>query len=148
MKQSKGQTKRIIGLFPELLGVGGIQEAGRLTAAALDQIVGSHENWVTSFQSIHDGLGDHQFEIAGQQVSLRGFSRSKVRFVGSALGQSRKGARVVLAAHPYLALPAALMKSLSPQLKTIVMSHGLEVWNPLPGLRRRSLSSAALLLGS
>ena len=146
MKESKGQTKRIIGLFPELLGVGGIQEAGRLTAAALDQIVGSHENWVTSFQSINDGLGDHQFEIAGQQVSLRGFSRSKVRFVGSALGQSRKGARVVLAAHPYLALPAALMKSLSPQLKTIVMSHGLEVWNPLPGLRRRSLLSADLML--
>ncbi len=146
MKQSKGQTKRIIGLFPELLGVGGIQEAGRLTAAALDRIAKSHDNWVTSFQSINDGLGAHEFEIAGQQVSLRGFSRSKVRFVGSALGQSRKGARVVLAAHPYLALPAAWMKSLSPQLKTIVMSHGVEVWNPLPGLRRRSLLSADLVL--
>ncbi len=146
MKQSKGQTKKIIGLFPELLGVGGIQEAGRLTAAALDRIAKSHDNWVTSFQSINDGLGAHEFEIAGQQVSLRGFSRSKVRFVGSALGQSRKGARVVLAAHPYLALPAAWMKSLSPQLKTIVMSHGVEVWNPLPGLRRRSLLSADLVL--
>jgi phosphatidyl-myo-inositol dimannoside synthase len=146
MKQSKGQTKRIIGLFPELLGVGGIQEAGRLTAAALDRIAKNHDNWVTSFQSINDGLGAHEFEIAGQEVSLRGFSRSKVRFVGSALGQSRKGARVVLAAHPYLALPAAWMKSLSPQLKTIVMSHGVEVWNPLPGLRRRSLLSADLVL--
>ena len=146
MKQSKGQTKKIIVLFPELLGVGGIQEAGRLTAAALDRIAKSHDNWVTSFQSINDGLGDHQFEIAGQQVSLRGFSRSKVRFVGSTLGQSRKGARIVLAAHPYLALPAAWMKCLSPQLKTIVMSHGVEVWNPLPGLRRRSLLSADLVL--
>ena len=26
---------RVIGLFPELLGFGGIQEAGRMTAAAL-----------------------------------------------------------------------------------------------------------------
>jgi len=146
MKESKGQTKRIIGLFPELLGVGGIQEAGRLTAAALERIAKSHDNWVTSFQSINDGLGNHEFEIAEQHVSLRGFNRSKVRFVGSALGQSRKGARVVLAAHPYLALPAAWMKSLSPQLKTIVMSHGVEVWNPLPGLRRRALLSADLVL--
>ena len=146
MKQSKGQTNRIIGLFPELLGVGGIQEAGRLTAAALDRIAKSHDNWVTSFQSINDGPGDHEFEIAGQQVSLRGFNRSKVRFVGSALGQSKKGARVVLAAHPYLALPAAWMKSLSPKLKTIVMSHGVEVWNPLPRLRRRALLSADLVL--
>jgi phosphatidylinositol alpha-1,6-mannosyltransferase len=146
MKQSKGQVKKIIGLFPELLGVGGIQEAGRLTAAALDRIAKNHDNWVTSFQSINDRLGDHEFEIAGQQVSLRGFNRSKVRFVGSALGQSGKGARVVLAAHPYLALPAAWMKSLSPQLKTIVMSHGVEVWNPLPRLRRRALLSVDLVL--
>ena len=146
MKEPKGQTKKIIGLFPELLGVGGIQEAGRLTAAALDRIVGSRENWVTSFQSINDGPGDREFEIAGQRVSLRGFNRSKVRFVGSALGQSRKGARMVLAAHPYLALPAAWMKSLSPQLKTIVMSHGVEVWSLLPRLRRRALLSADLVL--
>jgi len=146
MKQSKGQTKKIIGLFPELLGVGGIQEAGRLTAAALDRIAKSHDKWVTSFQSINDGLGDHEFEFAEQRVSLRGFNRSKVRFVGSALGQSRKGARIVLAAHPYLALPAAWMKRLSPQLKTIVMSHGVEVWNPLPRSRRRALLSADLVL--
>jgi len=146
MKESKEQAKKIIGLFPELLGVGGIQEAGRLTAGALDRIVRSHDNWVTSFQSINDGPGDHEFEIAEQHVSLRGFNRSKVRFVGSALGQSGKGARVVLAAHPYLALPATWMKSLSPQLKTIVMSHGVEVWNPLPRLRRRALLSADLVL--
>jgi phosphatidyl-myo-inositol dimannoside synthase len=146
MKQPKAQTKKIIGLFPELLGVGGIQEAGRMTAAALGRIAGSHENWVTSFQSTNDGLGDHKFEIAEQRVSLRGFNRSKVRFVGSALGQSRRGARVVLAAHPYLALPAALMKWYSPKLKTIVMSHGVEVWNPLPRLRRRALLSADLVL--
>jgi phosphatidylinositol alpha-1,6-mannosyltransferase len=146
MNQSTGPAKRIIGLFPELLGVGGIQEAGRLTAAALDRIAGSHDNWVTSFQSINDGSGHHKFEIAEQQVSLRGFNRSKVRFVGSALGQSRKGARVVLAAHPYLALPATWMKWLSPQLKTVVMSHGVEVWNPLPRLRRRALLSADLVL--
>jgi phosphatidylinositol alpha-1,6-mannosyltransferase len=146
MKLPKGQMKKIVGLFPELLGVGGIQEAGRLTAAALDRIAGSHDNWVTSFQSINDGSGHHKFEIAEQQVSLRGFNRSKVRFVGSALGQSRKGARVVLAAHPYLALPATWMKWLSPQLKTVVMSHGVEVWNPLPRLRRRALLSADLVL--
>jgi len=146
MKQSKGQTKKIIGLFPELLGVGGIQEAGRLTAAALDRIARSHDNWETSFQSINDEPGAHEFEIAKQRVWLRGFNRSKVGFVGSALGESRRDARVVLAGHPYLALPAAWMKWLSPRLKIIVMSHGVEVWNPLPRLRRRALLSADIVL--
>ena len=146
MKQSKGQRKKIIGLFPELLGVGGIQEAGRLTAAALGRIARSHDNWVTSFQSINDAPRAHEFEIAEQRVSLRGFNRSKLGFVASALGESRRDARVVLAGHPYLALPAAWMKWLSPQLKTIVMSHGVEVWNPLPRFRRRALLSADRVL--
>ena len=33
------QENRIIGLFPELLGFGGIQEAGRLTAADVEETV-------------------------------------------------------------------------------------------------------------
>jgi glycosyltransferase involved in cell wall biosynthesis len=38
------------------------------------------------------------------------------------------------------------MKLRSPRIKTIVMSHGVEVWKPLPGLRRRSLLSADFVL--
>ena len=144
-KESNGQAKRIIGLFPELLSVGGIQEAGRLTAAALDAIAGRHK-WQTSFFSLGDAPGEHELEAAQHRVALRGFGRSKVQFVASAIGQSRKGARVVLAAHPNLALPAAWMKRISPQLKTIVMSHGVEVWKPLPRLRCRALLSADLVL--
>ena len=77
---------------------------------------------------------------------MRGFNRSKVRFIASALGESKKAAQVVLAAHPNLALPAAWMKWRSPRIKTIVMSHGVEVWKPLSGLRRRALLSADLVL--
>src|SRR5579862_2079047 len=146
MPQKSGRPKKIVGLFPELLGVGGIQEASRLTAAALDAVAGRHQNWATSFLSINDGPGDHDFEVAYQRVALRGFNRSKVRFVASAIDQCKENVRVVLAAHPNLALPAALMKLRSSRVKTIVMSHGVEVWKPLPGLRRRALLSADLVL--
>ena len=146
MPQKSGRPQKLVGLFPELLGVGGIQEASRLTAAALDAIVALHDNWATLFLSINDGPGDHDFEIAQQRVSSRGFNRSKVRLVASALGESKKGAKVVLAAHPNLALPVALMKWRSPRIKTIVMAHGVEVWKPLLGLRRRTLLSADLVL--
>ncbi|MGB8542632.1 MAG: glycosyltransferase family 4 protein [Candidatus Acidiferrales bacterium] len=146
MNKSKRQTKRIVGLFPELLGVGGIQEAGRLTAAALDAIASRHDHWATSFLSINDGPAEHDFEVARQRVSLRGFDRSKIRFVASALGESKRGVQVVLAAHPYLALPAAWMKWRSPRIKTMVMSHGVEVWKPLSALRHRALLSADFVL--
>jgi phosphatidylinositol alpha-1,6-mannosyltransferase len=146
MPQKSGRPKKLIGLFSELLGVGGIQEASRLTAAALDAIAGHHDNWETSFLSINDGPDEGDFEVAQQRVSLRGFNRSKLRFVASALGESTQDARVVLAAHPNLALPTAWIKWRSPRIKTIVMSHGVEVWKPLLGLRHRALLSADLVL--
>ena len=145
-KESKAEPKKIIGLFPELLGVGGIQEAGRLTAAALQEISLRHDNWTSYFQSLSDPVGTREFEAAEKRIALRGFGRSKVRFVLSAIRQSKQGARVVLAAHPNLALPAAAMKQFSPRLKAIVMSHGVEVWEPLPFLRRRALLAADLVL--
>jgi phosphatidyl-myo-inositol dimannoside synthase len=145
-RTSKSQTKGIIGLFPELLGVGGVQEAGRQTAAALEEISLGHNDWFTYFQSLNDPPGTHEHDVAGSRISLPGFGRSKLPFVFSAVRQASKGARVVLAAHPYLALPAAWTKWFSPCIKTIVMSHGVEVWKLLPQLRRRALLSADLVL--
>jgi phosphatidyl-myo-inositol dimannoside synthase len=145
-KESNAEAKKIIGLFPELLGIGGIQEAGRLTAAALQGISIRHNGWSTYFQGLSDPQGTQDFEAAGRRVCLRGFGHSKVRFVLSEIRQSSQGARVILAAHPNLALPVVAMKWVSPRLKTIVMSHGVEVWKPLPVLRRRALLAADLVL--
>jgi glycosyltransferase involved in cell wall biosynthesis len=38
------------------------------------------------------------------------------------------------------------MRRISPQFKTIVVAHGVEVWKPLPTLRRRALLRANLIL--
>src|ERR1700722_14094437 len=111
--ESLPQPTQIIGLFPELLGVGGIQEAGRLTAAAFHEIA-LREGWPTDFLGLNDPPGRHSFEILENHVLLRGFGRAKTRFVFSCLHRARsrhgKGARIVLAAHPNLAVPAGWMK--------------------------------------
>jgi phosphatidylinositol alpha-1,6-mannosyltransferase len=145
-RKKQGHGKKIVVLFPELLGVGGIQEAGRLTAAALEKISLRENDRSAYFQSLSDPPGVHEFVAAESKVCLRGFGRSKMRFVLSAIRHCRQGARVALAAHPHLALPAAGTKWFSPQLKTVVMSHGVEVWKPLPWLRRRALLSADIVL--
>lgn len=62
--ESSACAKRIIGLFPELLGVGGVQDAGRLTAAALSEIV-LHRGWSCDFLGLIDPLGRHSFSVAG-----------------------------------------------------------------------------------
>ena len=143
------QNKKILALFPELLGVGGVQEAGRLTAAALVEIAQSR-SWTTEFLSLNDPSGQHSIEVSERPISLQGFGRAKVRFVlagvqrGGSIGHGADGS--ILAAHPNLALPASWVRWSCPHLKTVIMSHGIEVWKPMRTLRRRALVGADILL--
>jgi hypothetical protein len=120
------QSKRIIGLFPDLLGVGGIQEPGRQIIAAVDEIARRH-GWKTLFLSLNDAPGEHVVSSGTLDSQFRAFGRAKVRFFLAATKAALDNAAIVLAAHPNLALPAAFMKELSPQLKSVVVSHGVEV---------------------
>jgi phosphatidyl-myo-inositol dimannoside synthase len=145
--KSTPQLERIIGLFPELLGVGGVQEAGRLTAAALSEIA-LRRGWSADFLSINDPPGPHSLAVARRAISIRGFGRAKIAFVVSAIGRVRAAAKdgtsIILAGHPNLAVPADWMQRACPRAKTIVMAHGVEVWKPLPLFRRRALLRANL----
>ena len=84
--KSTPKENRIIGLFPELLGLGGIQEAGRLTAAAVDAIAIRNESF-RSFLSLNDPPGLQTFRVGERSIAFRGFGRAKMRFVLSAVGQ-------------------------------------------------------------
>jgi len=146
---STPQTRHVIGLFPELLSFGGVQEAGRLTASALTEIV-SRRQWSSEFLALNDSRGPHELAEAARPFSFSGFGRAKIRFVLSAMARARsssnRAAPIVLAAHPNLALPTAWMQRMSPRLKFIVMAHGVEVWQPLSSARRRALQRANLVL--
>lgn len=140
---------RIIGLFPDLLGVGGIQAAGRLTAAALDEIAGRH-GWRADFLSLNDYPGKHLLRVDRREIEVRGFGRAKMQFVLTGMADARAGkdlaAGVVLALHPNLALPARWIQRIAPFVKTVVVCHGVEVWKPLSRLRRGALVAANLVL--
>jgi phosphatidyl-myo-inositol dimannoside synthase len=138
-------NSRVVALFPELLGVGGIQEASRLTAAALIDIA-ARRGWSADFLSLNDPAGTQALPSHFGSISFRGFERAKVRLSLSSWVLASEPTRIVLAAHPYLALPAAQMKLLNPKLKMIVVSHGVEVWQRLPSLRRRAFRRADIFM--
>jgi phosphatidyl-myo-inositol dimannoside synthase len=141
-QKSTPQKKRIVGLFPELLGVGGVQEAGRQTAAAIERIA-LRRNWSTCFLSLNDPSGAQSLHAGDSKIPFLGFGRVKFKFVLAAIRAARKGADIVLAAHPHLAPVATSMKLASrAHIKTIVISHGVEVWQRLSLIRRNAVSRA------
>jgi phosphatidyl-myo-inositol dimannoside synthase len=135
----------IVGLFTELLAAGGVQTAGRHTAAVLASFA-CQSKWPYEFLSLNDSEGEHKASVGGLDFTFRGFRRNKASFVRASLELARRKPRVVVAGHPHLAAPAVMMKLLSPGLQTVILSHGIEIWKPLSLFRRFALRRAGHVL--
>lgn len=130
----------IVGLFPDLLPAGGVQLAGRHTAAVLGRLAREH-GWATQFLSLNDPVGDHEIRVGGTAARFIGFGRSKWRFAARAVALADR-ARIVVAAHPHLAVLGSAMRARSKRLCLLVQAHGIEVWKPMSRLRRICLRRA------
>ncbi len=84
--------------------------------------------------------------VGGREFVFTGCDRGKGRFATAALKAARRKAKLVLAGHPNLAPVVRLMKLVAPRMKSIVCTHGVEVWEPLPTMRRTALRKANLVL--
>jgi glycosyltransferase involved in cell wall biosynthesis len=149
MPERVKHDRKLVGLFTDLLGVGGVQEAGRLTAAALKEIA-TAGGWSLEILSLNDSAGEHALPCGDAEIKFCGFGRDKPRYVlsatGKALRTSRRGTAIIVAAHPHLAVPACYMQRVNSVFRTIVMSHGIEVWNPLSPRRYSALQKASMVL--
>lgn len=135
----------IIGLFTELDGPGGVQRAGRHIAAVLAEFAASR-GMEYRLLSLNDSPELHRMVAAGREFVFTGCERGKARFAVTALRAARRRAKLVLAAHPNLGPVVQFMSAAAPKLKKIICTHGIEVWEPLSGMRRRALRRADVVL--
>jgi len=135
----------IVGLFPGLASAGGVQTAGRQTAAALSSIA-KERGCAFAFLSLNDAKGEREAACGSLRFQFRGFGRNKPQFILAALRLARAHPSVIFAAHPNLAPIAAAMKHLARKAQVIIGTHGIEVWQPLPALRHGALRRADLVI--
>jgi phosphatidylinositol alpha-1,6-mannosyltransferase len=140
------QTQRVlIGLFPELDAPGGIQRAGRHLAFVMSEYANA-KKMEYRFLSLNDSQELHRMAVNEREFVFTGAARGKARLAVAALNAARRHGKLVLAAHPNLAPIVRVMKLVAPTMKSIVCAHGVEVWEPLPRLRRRALQRATMVL--
>jgi len=144
--RSTWQTFRVlIGLFPELDAPGGVQRAGRHLAAVLAEFA-ANRGMEYRLLSLNDSPELHRMTLGGREFVFTGYDRAKGRFTVTALRAARRKAKLVLAAHPNLGPVVQAMRFVAPRMKSIICTHGMDVWEPLGGLRRRALLHANLVL--
>lgn len=134
----------IIGLFPELDAPGGIQRASRHIAAVLTEFA-SGRGMECRLLSLNDSPELHRLTVGGKEFVFTGCERGKGRLLAAALRAARRKGKLVVATHPNLAPVVQSLRLAAPRMKSLVCTHGIEVWEPLPALRRFALRRANLI---
>ena len=134
----------LLGLFSELDTPGGVQRAGRHVASVMNEFAAGH-GMECRLLSLNDTPELHRMTVGAREFVFTGSARGKARFSVTAARAARR-AKLVVAGHPFLAPVAQGARLFARQAKSIVWTHGLEVWEPLSMLRRRALGSADLVI--
>jgi len=136
----------IVGLFTDVLPAGGVQRAGRHVAAVTAKFA-SDRGMAARFLSLNDPQGLHTVRVGPLEFSVSGYAGSKIQFARAALRAAGRKPALVIALHPHLAPIAWAMKTRGRKFRSMVFTHGVEVWQPLSWPRRAALRRADLVIG-
>ena len=76
------------------------------------------------------------------QKRFRGFGGKRLWFVWHAITEAQQYDTVVLG-HINLAIMGIIMQLINPHLRLILIAHGLEVWQPQKGIKKKLLTNVA-----
>ncbi|MBN9352228.1 MAG: glycosyltransferase family 4 protein [Chitinophagaceae bacterium] len=122
---------------------GGIEKVCRIASKAFSEICNERNSSLTLY-SMHD-KADVSTEPYITKKSFKGFGGNKYFFVIKAI-LNGTGQKCVIISHVNLSLPAYIIKLLSPKTKVIVMAHGIEIWKPLTGIKKKLIAKADLVI--
>jgi phosphatidylinositol alpha-1,6-mannosyltransferase len=130
----------VIGVFTSLTGFGGIQQVGRHSAAVLQQMARAR-GLSCELLGLNDPPGSNSFTVAGETYSFYGFGRGKAALIRHLIKAAPR-LEFALLGHAHLAPLGMFLRVLNRRLQYWVAAYGVEVWQPLPLLRRQGLRGA------
>jgi asparagine synthase (glutamine-hydrolysing) len=120
---------------------GGIEKFNRCFLKALQEMEG--EGMITSMgMSPYDDLPDERYYAESQ---YRGFKGSRLMFMLEAVRKAKDYDQVVIG-HLNLSPIGYLVRKFYPGKKIILITHGIEVWQPVHGVRHKMLEIADTIL--
>lgn len=120
---------------------GGLEKFNRCFLKALAEIEVDTQ-MVSQAYSMYDTVADEKYY---PQAKYKGFGLSRISFVMNSVMQGLRS-DVVILGHINLAIVGYLIKMIAPQKKVMLICHGIEVWEPLQGMKQKMLNSANKIL--
>lgn len=116
---------------------GGIEKFNKCFLKALIDISKGGDLDVASFSLYDQGTDENYFP----ENLYKGFSRKKISFVKYCVSKAGKYDTLILG-HINLAIIGYLVRLFYPNKKIILITHGIEVWQPLKGIQKAFLHKA------
>jgi phosphatidylinositol alpha-1,6-mannosyltransferase len=129
-----------VGVFPGLHEVGGIQQVSRHVGAVLVKRALERDVPCQLF-GLNDVYGQGSFKVGTDDYGFRGFGRNKMALTYSLL-RLMPYIETLYLGHVNLAPLGLLLRLVRPRIQYWVVTHGVEVWEPLPVFRRLGLQRA------
>lgn len=123
---------------------GGIEKVCKVFCKALHELDSDLNTGGTKVFSMYDGRKDADEKYINQSV-FKGYNQQKISFVKAAIQQGCKS-NIVILSHINLLSIGFLIKLLSPKTKLLLFAHGIEVWGPLSGFRKRMLKKCDCII--
>ena len=98
------------------------------------------------FLSLNDTQELHRMRVDEHEFVFTGAARGKAGFAVAAIKAARRHTTLVLAAHPNLGPVVSSMSVVAPKIKSVICTHGIEVWEPLSRMRKKALQRATMVL--
>jgi glycosyltransferase involved in cell wall biosynthesis len=136
----------LVGLFTDVLPTGGVQRAGRHVAAVAAKFA-ADRGMSARFLSLNDPQGLHTVRVGSLEFSVSGYAGSRIQFVLAAQRVASRKPVLVLALHPHLAPIVWSMRARDRKFRSMIFTHGIEVWQPLGWPRGAALRRANLVIG-
>ncbi len=137
-------SPRIIGLFTSLLSEGGIQRVSRHISVCLQGYCRERGGSYLPL-SLNDPLGRHRFPLGGETFEVYGCGGDKISFLKRAVMGLFSRPGLVVTIHPHLAPVGAMIQGVIPSALHILFTHGVEVWQPLRGLKGWAFRKAEVI---
>lgn len=122
---------------------GGIEKVSRLAGKAFFDLCAESGSPVSIYSAY-----DNTTDLDGKYfpgTAFKGFCGNRTGFVFESIQRGGKASVVVLS-HINLISVGYAIKQLHPKTRLVLLAHGIEVWHPLPGWKRKMLKACDLVL--
>lgn len=133
-----------VGVFPELSEVGGIQQVSRHVGAVLIKRA-RERDLPCQLLGLNDARGQGSFKVGTDEYEFTGFGHDKIALV-TFLFRLLPRIEALYLGHVNLAPLGLFLRLIRPRVQYCVVTHGVEVWEPLPILRRLGLQHARTVM--